>query len=112
MANERARTLRRNQTEAERALWQKLRVLKAEGFHFRRQAPIGTYIADFACHSFKLVIEVDGGQHNEKSGLARDAERTAWLQGEGYRVLRFWNNEVLTNIEGVEETVRRELGLI
>src|SRR5690606_699407 len=69
MANERARALRRNQTEAERALWQKLRVLKAEGFHFRRQAPIGTYIADFACHSLKLVIEVDGGQHNEKSGL-------------------------------------------
>ncbi len=112
MANKNARRLRADQTDTERKLWLKLRELRAEGFHFRRQAPIGKYIADFACHSFNLVIEVDGGQHNEEDGLKRDAERTAWLEGEGCKVLRFWNNDVLTNIEGVEETIRRELGLI
>jgi very-short-patch-repair endonuclease len=93
--------LRANQTDAERALWKKLRGLKSEGFHFRRQAPIGNYIADFACHSALLVIEVDGGQHAEAKGIARDDARTAWLESQGYRIIRFWNNDVLGNIEGV-----------
>ena len=101
MSIERARHLRLNQTDAERALWKQLRFLKADGFHFRRQAPIGKFIADFACHSARVVIEVDGGQHNEAEGIARDDARTEWLESQGYRVLRFWNNDVLSNIEGV-----------
>ncbi|HEY4343818.1 MAG TPA: endonuclease domain-containing protein [Parvibaculum sp.] len=111
MANEKARRLRAEQTDAERKLWSKLRELKADGFHFRRQAPIGKYIADFVCHSCNLVIEIDGGQHNEKEGLKRDAERTAWLEGQGYKVLRFWNDEALTNIEGVMQVIRNDLRL-
>ena len=101
MSVERARHLRHNQTDAERALWKQLRHLKANGFHFRRQAPIGAYIADFACHAARIVIEVDGGQHNEPKGIARDDARTEWLVSQGYRVIRFWNNDVLSNIEGV-----------
>jgi very-short-patch-repair endonuclease len=81
--------------------------LEAGGFHFRRQAPIGKYIADFACHSARVVIEVDGGQHNEPRGIDRDDARTAWLESQGYRVVRFWNNDVLSNIEGV----MREIGI-
>jgi very-short-patch-repair endonuclease len=106
-----ARLLRANQTPAERKLWPHLRQLKSAGFHFRRQAPIGAFVADFACHAAKLVIELDGGQHNEESGITRDGLRTAWLEGQGYRVLRFWNNDVLTNVEGVLVAIGRELGL-
>jgi len=83
--------------------------MKAKGLHFRRQAPIGKYVADFCCHSARLVIEVDGGQHNEETGLARDAERTAWLESQGYRVVRFWNNDVLENMDGVTDTILRVL---
>jgi very-short-patch-repair endonuclease len=101
VSNERARQLRSNQTDAERVLWRKLRLLKSEGFHFRRQAPIGKYVADFACHSAKTVIEVDGGQHGHPKGIAGDDARTEWLESQGYRVIRFWNNDVLGNIEGV-----------
>jgi len=111
MANERARRLRLNATDAERKLWRKLRELKAEGFHFRRQAPIGDYIADFVCHSANLVIECDGDQHSIGAGPQKDAVRTEWLESQGYRVLRFWNNDVLANVEGVMQVVRREIGL-
>ncbi len=103
MADERARNLRKNPTEAEKRLWRYLRSLKGEGFHFRRQVPLGRYIVDLCCHSAKLVIEADGGQHADEQ--AYDAERTAWLQSQGYRVLRFWNNEIFENIDGVTQTV-------
>jgi very-short-patch-repair endonuclease len=97
--------MRHEPTDAERVLWQHLRHLNVAGSHFRRQATIGAYFADFACHASRLVIELDGGQHNEAPGLARDAKRTADLQARGYRVLRFWNNDVLSNVEGVMETI-------
>jgi very-short-patch-repair endonuclease len=88
-------------TDAERKLWWHLRSLPIETSHFRRQAPIGPYYADFACHRQRLIIEVDGGGHAEARQSAADAERTAFLQSRGYRVLRFWNNEVLNEIDGV-----------
>ncbi|OZB75516.1 MAG: hypothetical protein B7X37_01940 [Halothiobacillus sp. 14-55-98] len=100
-----ARALRTNMTEAERAIW---RYLRAEqmGVKFRRQAPIGRYIVDFACFSHKLVIEIDGGQHADS---ASDGERDAFLVSQGYKVLRFWNIEVLQQLDGVYDTVRLAL---
>jgi very-short-patch-repair endonuclease len=85
-------------TEAERALWQRLRQPPFKAYHFRRQATIGRYFCDFASHSLKMVVEVDGGQHAEN---AADDRRTAYLNSEGYRVLRFWNHKVLKNLSGV-----------
>jgi very-short-patch-repair endonuclease len=110
MANEQARSLRRNMTDAERRLWYQLRGLKAEGYHFRKQAPIGRFIVDFVCFGGKLIIEVDGGQHNTDQGLLRDALRSQFLEGEGFKVLRFWNNEVLLNTVGVIRAILDELG--
>jgi len=103
-----ARELRRRQTEAEKALWMRLRNKQLEGVKFRRQQPIGPYITDFTSFERKLVIEVDGGQHNE--GKERDEERMKWLMERGYRLLRFWNNDVLMNLEGVLERIREALG--
>ena len=97
----RARELRRDMTAAERKLWWRLRELAAAGSHFRRQATIGPYFVDFACHTNKLVIELDGGQHNYAGQLRRDLKRDAFLKRNGYRVLRFWNNDVRENIDGV-----------
>ena len=95
-----ARRMHREPTEAERKLWWHLRHrLPVAGSHFRRQVQIGPYLADFACHRSKLVVEIDGGQHAEAT--AQDAARTRRLEAEGYRVLRFWNNDVLSNIDGV-----------
>jgi very-short-patch-repair endonuclease len=95
-----ARTMRATPTEAERKLWWHLRHrLPTSGTHFRRQVRIGRYIADFACHATRIVIEVDGGQHDAAS--AADEARTKVLEANGYRVLRYWNNDVLTNIDGV-----------
>jgi len=99
-----ARTLRRQPTDAERKLWFLLRSLKPLGLHFRRQAPIGIYIADFVWHQGKLVIELDGSQHAD-TRAAYDAKRTEWLRSQGYRVLRFWNNEVLKSPRSVGEAV-------
>ncbi len=96
-----ARRLRRAMTDAERKLWWRLRELPVEGTHFRRQATIGRYFADFACHQCKLVIEIDGGQHATDSQAASDIVRARYIESRGYRVLRFWNHEVLTNIDGV-----------
>ena len=107
MANENARALRKNQTEAEKRLWRRLRDKQVEGFRFRRQVPIGPYIVDFVCPSEKLLIEVDGGQHAENEEY--DAARTALLENAGYRVLRFWNNEIFENLDGVLERVREVL---
>lgn len=103
-AVKRARRLRREMTDAERAMWRILR----QGFpdhHFRRQVPIRHFIADFACHGAKLIIEVDGSQHTEEV----DAVRTQVLEAEGYRVLRFWNNEVLGNPDGVWTAIHSAL---
>jgi very-short-patch-repair endonuclease len=109
--SERARHLRREKTEAERKLWRELRELNRQGFHFRQQAPLGPYIADFADHGTKLVIELDGGQHGEPAGLRTDATRTRWLEANGYRVLRFWNNDVLANTLFVMDTIVRHVEL-
>jgi very-short-patch-repair endonuclease len=95
----RARALRRAMTDAERKLWYALRAHRFEGIGFRRQVPIGPYVADFASHAARLVVEVDGGQH--ASSAAKDTVRSDWLATRGYRVLRFWNNDVLSNLEGV-----------
>jgi very-short-patch-repair endonuclease len=97
-----ARSLRRDPTAAEKLLWKYLRSRALNGFKFVRQGPIGPYVVDFICRQRRLVIEVDGGQHaNNKRDLMRDR----WLVDHRYRVLRFWNNEVLENIEGVWETI-------
>ena len=98
-----AKDLRRNSTDAERFLWKHLRLKQVEGSKFRRQEPIGNYIVDFVCFEKALVIEVDGGQHSE----AVDSNRDAWLKSQGFNVLRFWNHEVLTKIEGVLEMILR-----
>ena len=102
-----ARTLRTNSTDAETKLWQNLRARQLDGFKFRRQQPLGNYIVDFVCFEKRLIIEIDGGQHavNRK----KDIERDTWLKKEGYQVLRFWNNEVLGNHEGVLSVIRKHL---
>ena len=97
-----ARQLRKNSTLAERKLWRYLRLRSLGGFKFVRQEPLGPYVADFVCRERRLVIEVDGGQHAENR---HDAVRDQWLVDHRYRVLRFWNNEVLQNIEGVWEII-------
>jgi len=107
MASTKARRLRTYPTEAEKRLWTVLRRQQVEGYRFRRQAPIGRYIVDFVCLRRRLVVEVDGGQHATR-GQA-DAARTAWLESQGFRVLRFWNNDVLGNTNGVVEAIRQAL---
>jgi very-short-patch-repair endonuclease len=100
----RARAMRLAPTDAERRLWWHLRHrLAVQRSHFRRQVRLGHYIVDFACHELRVAIEIDGGQHAEQ--VARDARRTKFLESQGYRVLRFWNNEVLANIDGVLEVI-------
>ena len=106
-----ARKLRREQTDAERALWQRLKGKQLDGVKFRRQQPIGPYIVDFASFEKKLVIEIDGGQHSEMEIADRDEARTGFLEAEGFKVIRFWNNDVTTKIEGVMETIGNALGL-
>ena len=106
-STERARALRRRQTDAERRLWSRLRGRGLEGFKVRRQHPVGPFVVDFACLEARVVIEVDGGQHAESA--AADAQRTARLEAEGFRVLRFWNTEVLGNLEGVLEVIAAAL---
>ena len=99
----RARTLRQNMTEAEIRVWRMLRAHRINRHKFRRQVPVGRYIADFVCHEARLIVEIDGGQHDSSS--AGEIERSGFLQNQGYRILRFWNNEVLANPDGVYETV-------
>ena len=106
-STQRARNLRRDSTEAERALWSRVRDRRLGGYRFRRQVPIGLYIVDFLCSSAKLVVEIDGGQHQEQ--IAADCQRTRWLESKGYRVLRVWNNDVLGNMAGVLTAVLAEL---
>jgi very-short-patch-repair endonuclease len=100
-----ARALRKNSTEAERLLWSELRDHRLSGNGFRRQVPIHNYIADFVCHAAKLVIELDGGQHFSDDSERADAKRSAVIEAEGFRVLRFSNHDVMTNRTGVLETI-------
>lgn len=104
-----ARNLRTHSTEVEKQLWQHLRNRQLDGYKFRRQFPVAGYILDFACETAKLAVELDGGQHNLPEHAARDAARTAELAKSGWRVLRFWNNDVVENIEGVLTEIQRAL---
>ena len=97
-----AKALRANMTEAERRLWYFLRAHRFKGMKFKRQALIGRYIVDFASFQRRLVVEVDGGQHADSEV---DLRRTRWLEDQGFRVLRFWNNEVLSNTDGVLDAI-------
>ncbi|MGA0587555.1 endonuclease domain-containing protein [Dyella sp. KRB-257] len=101
-----AKVLRKEMTEAERLLWRHLRVHRMCDQKFRRQQPIGPYIVDFVHFGARLIVEADGGQHN---GSSSDAERDAWLRSQGFSVLRFWNDDILLNIEAVLEVVLKEL---
>src|SRR5499427_10201475 len=101
-----SRRLRRNATIAEQRLWYRLRSRFLHGMKFVRQEPIGPYIVDFVCREHRLVIEVDGGQHAEND---RDAIRDLWLRDHGYQVLRFWNNDVIENTDGVLEAIAEVL---
>jgi very-short-patch-repair endonuclease len=101
-----ARVLRRNTTGAERIMWHLLRDRRLDGVKFRRQFPVGPYVADFACIAQRLVVELDGGQHSESPA---DAKRDAFLALNGWRVLRFWNNDVMENREGVLESIQQAL---
>jgi very-short-patch-repair endonuclease len=105
MANEIARTLRKTMTPQEVRLWSRLRALKRQGHHFRRQAPVEGFIVDFACYGSRLIVEVDGGQHAEAGHAARDAGRDARLSGKGFRVLRVWNSDVNDDIDAVMQTI-------
>jgi very-short-patch-repair endonuclease len=100
--------LRQRMTNAERKLWYALRDRRFARFKFRRQVPVGRFIADFVCFERRLVIEVDGGQHAES---VRDQWRDRWFAANGFRVLRFWNNEVLKNFEGVMTVLAETLGV-
>jgi adenine-specific DNA-methyltransferase len=100
-----ARQLRKQQTDAEQLLWSLLRDRRLSGFKFRRQHPVEPYVVDFYCHEARLAVELDGGQHNEPDERARDAKRTSFLEKQGIRVLRFWNNDVLQNTEGVLQAI-------
>ncbi len=104
-----ARELRNTGTNAERRLWQHLRLKQLGGCKFRRQVPVAGYIADFVCLDMKLIVELDGGQHAERA--AYDARRTHVLEAEGYRVLRYWNDDVLVRTNGVLEDILRALEL-
>lgn len=100
-----ARALRKNQTPWERMLWLVLRAKRFNGLKFKRQVPIGPYIVDFCCNSKKLIIEVDGGQHNEAFNKHQDRIRDKFFRSEGYQVLRFWNNDISCNLEGVYDRI-------
>lgn len=102
-----ARALRKNQTDVERWLWHMLRNRHLYQYKFRRQLPIEPYIVDFACLELKLIIELDGGQHANQT--EQDAQRSLFLRQRGFSVIRFWNNEVIDNAEGVLATIRQAI---
>jgi very-short-patch-repair endonuclease len=104
----RAKRLRREMTEAEKKLWFRIRLGQLGGRHFRRQVSIGDYAVDFACLKEKLVIEVDGGQHAWRK--EEDEARTRYLEARGYRMIRFWNNEIFENMDGVLHVIARAVG--
>ena len=98
-----SKNLRQNQTKAEARMWRHLKNRTLAGFKFRRQCPIGSYIVDFICFEKMIVIEIDGGQHAMR--IQKDAQRTKYLEARGFRVIRFWNNEVLADTESVLNTI-------
>ena len=104
-----AKKLRADTTPHERILWRALKELPTEGTHFRRQAPIGPYVVDFFCPAKRLIVELDGGHHNEDETARRDQERQLWLEREGYRVIRFWNSEITQDLTAVLERIYAEL---
>ena len=101
-----ARKLRRSGTDAERLFWSKVRNRQVDGLKFKRQMPVGDFIADFCCAELKVIVELDGGQHQNNSS---DVRRTEVLERLGFRVVRFWNNDVLGNVEGVVDQLRAEI---
>ena len=105
MVSEKARSLRKRMTPQEVKLWVKVRRLRDLGFHFRRQSPISAYIVDFECHRQKLIVEVDGGQHGFDKIISAGIKRERALENAGYRVLRFWNNQIDRELEGVIATI-------
>ena len=105
-----ARKLRLEQTAAERRLWLVIQSFRADGWHFRRQSPIGPYVVDFVCKQARLIFEIDGDSHYVDGAVAADAARTTYLESRGYRVVRFTNLDVLTNSEGVWSEVGGCLG--
>ena len=104
-----ARRLRKESTEAERLLWGYLRRKSFFGLKFRRQEQIGDYIVDFVCYEIKLIIELDGGHHNEDATKITDAGRQNWLESQNFKVIRFWNNEVMKNIKGVLQIIKENV---
>jgi very-short-patch-repair endonuclease len=100
------KTLRKNSTDCERKLWRYLRAHQFQDLKFRRQEQIGHYIVDFVCYDKKVIIELDGGQHSVPEQREKDEMRDSWLRSQGFSVLRFWDSDVLTNIEGVLEKIR------
>ena len=106
LLRERAKTMRSGQTDAEHRLWQILRAKRLAGYKFKRQLPIDNYIVDFACLRHRLIIEADGGQHGDS---VRDARRDAYLNAQGFRILRFWNSDIFNNEEGVLTSVLNAL---
>lgn len=104
-----ARSLRSASTDAERSLWFRLRAGRLLGAKFRRQHPVGPYVADFACIEAGLIVELDGSQHLDPLQARRDAERSRYLASRGYSVLRFWNNDVLRRMDAVVERIVRAL---
>ncbi|MEE8443435.1 MAG: DUF559 domain-containing protein [Dehalococcoidia bacterium] len=100
---ERARALRKNSTLAERVFWRHITERRLGGFRFRRQHPLGPYVVDFVCLEKRLIVEIDGSQHMEQ--MKEDETRTVWLRSQGFRVLRFWNNEVLNQTDDVKEVI-------
>ena len=101
----RARALRKSATEAEKKLWEILRRKHIDGLRFRRQFPIGPYFADFVCLPARLIVELDGGQHGDDAAFIYDQKRTAWLEGQRFRVIRFWNLDVFEDIDGVMDRI-------
>lgn len=100
-----ARRLRRDQTEAERELWARLRNRRLDGWKFKRQVPKGPYVVDFFCADAHLIVELDGGQHGEEHAIAHDAKRTILLEECGYRVVGFWNHEIFKDIDRISEII-------
>ena len=107
---QRARALREDDTEAEKRLWERLRSRRLGGLKFVRQLPVGPYFADFACRKRKLIVELDGVTHSRPEEASHDAVRTEVLERQGFRVMRFWNLEVFTNLDGVLESILMEAG--
>jgi very-short-patch-repair endonuclease len=112
MANQIARQLRKTETSAEKRLWQELRKLRTQGYHFRRQHPLQGFIVDFACLAQRLIIEVDGAQHQLAKNIKVDAARDERLKWRGYRVLRFGNGDIRENLDGVLLEILAALGAV